>query len=70
VAPTGLETITLTIPAEENTVSILGEKLSVIGPDVRDTFTAPGRPVAVISNVMIEYRPAPPPRRPAPARRR
>ena len=70
VAPTGLETITLTIPAEENTVSILGEKLSVIGPDVTDTFTAPGRPVAVISNVMIEYRPAPPPRRPAPARRR
>ena len=70
VAPTGLETITLTIPAEENTVSILGEKLSVIGPDVSDTFTAPGRPVAVISNVMIEYRPAPPPRRPAPARRR
>ena len=70
VAPTGLETIVVTIPAEENSVSLLGEKLSVIGPDVMDSFTAPGRPVAVISNVMLEYRPAPPPRRPAPARRR
>jgi hypothetical protein len=70
VAPTGLETITLTIPAEENTVSILGEKLSVIGPDGPDVFTAPGRPVAVISNVMLEYRPAPPPRRTGPVRRR
>ncbi len=69
VAPTGLETITLTIPAEENSVSILGEKLSVIRPDGTDNFSAPGRPVALVSNVMLEYRPAPP-RRPAPARRR
>ncbi len=65
-----METITLTIPAEEKSVSILGEKLSVIGPDgPPDTFTAPGRPVALISNVMLEYRPAPV-RRTAPARRR
>jgi hypothetical protein len=70
VAPTGLETIVVTIPAEENSVSLLGEKLSVIGPDVNDNFIAPGRPVAVISNATLEYRPAPPPRRPAPARRR
>lgn len=70
VAPTGLEPITLTIPEEETSVSILGEKLSVIGPDgPPDTFSAPGRPIAVISNVMIEYRP-PPARRTAPARRR
>ena len=70
VAPTGIETIVVTIPAEENSVSLLGEKLSVIGPDVNDNFIAPGRPVAVVSNVTLEYRPAPPPRRPAPARRR
>jgi hypothetical protein len=69
VAPTGSETITLTIPAEENSVSILGEKLHVIRPDGTDNFIAPGRPIAIISNVMLEYRPAPV-RRPAPARRR
>lgn len=72
VAPTGLEPIVITIPAEEESVSILGEKLSVDrldGPP--DSFTTPGRPIAVISNVMLEYRPAPvrrpaaPPRRPA-----
>ena len=57
VAPTGTESIAVTIPAEEKTVSILGEKLTVIYADGQDTFTAPGRPVAVISNVMLQYRP-------------
>ena len=69
VAPTGSENIVLTIPGMEQGVSILGEKLSVIRVDGKDDFTTPGRPIAVISNVMIEYRPAPPPRKP-PARGR
>lgn len=68
VAPTGTETIVVMIPAEEQSVSIVGEGLSVIRPDGTDTFTTPGRPIAIISNVMLEYRPAPA-RRP-PARRR
>ncbi len=70
VAPTGVEPIVITIPADQESVSILGEKLSVDrldGPP--DNFTTPGRPVAVISNVMLEYRPAPA-RRPAAAPRR
>jgi hypothetical protein len=57
VAPTGTESITVTIPEAEQSVSILGEKLAVIHADGPDSFTAPGRPVAVISNVMLEYRP-------------
>ena len=67
VAPNGTESIVITIPAAETSVSILGEKLTEERVDATDTFNAPGRPVAVISNVMIEYRPGPPPR--APARR-
>jgi len=67
VAPTGVESIAVTIPAGEKAVSILGEKLLVIRPDGVDNFNAPGRPVAVISNVMVTYRPAPVRR--APARR-
>ncbi len=61
VAPTGLEPISVVIPAEEQTVSILGEKLSVIRVDATtpDTFSVEGRPIAVISNVMVQYRPAP-----------
>jgi hypothetical protein len=42
-------------------VSLLGEKLTVenmAGPPT--TFSQPGRPIAVISNAMVEYRPAPP----------
>ena len=68
VAPTGTETIVVTIPAEEQSISIVGEGLSVIRPDGTDTFTTPGRPIAILSNAMLEYRPAPVRR--APARRR
>ena len=69
VAPTGSETIILEIPEEEQSVSIVGEKLSVVRVDGNDTFIAPGRPIALVSNVMLEYSPAPPPK-PAPARRK
>ncbi|MGH9384647.1 MAG: hypothetical protein ACRD2N_10215 [Vicinamibacterales bacterium] len=62
VAPTGDEFITMTLPESvDEQVTILGEKLSVIRPDGADNFSAAGRPIATISNVMIEYRPAPPP---------
>ncbi|OFW12783.1 MAG: hypothetical protein A3F70_09615 [Acidobacteria bacterium RIFCSPLOWO2_12_FULL_67_14] len=64
VAPTGTEPISIVIPAAEQSVSILGEKLAVVRPDGVDNFSAPGRPVAVISNVMLTYRPGPV-RRPA-----
>jgi hypothetical protein len=72
VAPTGSESIAITIPAGEESVSILGEKLSVLRPDGTDNFSAPGRPIAVISNVVLEYHPAPAPRttRPTTTRRR
>jgi hypothetical protein len=69
VAPTGAEHIVFVVDAEENGVSILGDKLSVVRVDGADNFTAPGRPIAVISNVVLEYSPAPPPK-PAPARRK
>jgi hypothetical protein len=64
VAPTGTESITILIPDSEDAVSILGEKLTVERLDGSATYTQEGRPIATISNVMIEYRPGPP--RPAP----
>jgi hypothetical protein len=61
VAPSGDELITMELPADVGEqVSILGEKLSVMRPDGVDNFTSPGRPIASISNVMLEYRPGPP----------
>jgi hypothetical protein len=59
VAPTGSEFVQFTLDEDVSEVSILGEKLSVVRPDGSDQFTSAGRPVATISNVMIEYRPAP-----------
>lgn len=62
VAPAGDEFIQMELPAEvSGQVSILGERLLVKRIDGNDSFSAPGRPVATISNVMLEYRPAPPP---------
>jgi hypothetical protein len=59
VAPSGAERITLTITQNVSQVSILGEKLEVVRLDspVPDNFSAPGRPVALVSNVIVEYRP-------------
>lgn len=60
VAPSGSEMITMELPEDAgDRVSILGENLKVKRPDGDDNFVAPGRPIATISNVMIEYRPAP-----------
>jgi hypothetical protein len=45
-------------------VSLLGEKLTVERVDGSATYTQAGRPIAVISNVALEYKPGPPPRKP------
>jgi hypothetical protein len=65
VAPTGIERITVIVPEGEEAVSLLGEKLKVERPDGSATYTSPGRPIAVVSNVMIQYVVPPPPKPPA-----
>ena len=64
VAPTGVEPVVVTLVDEDLgkdlRVSILGERLAEVRPDgITDVYTAAGRPIAVISNVRVEYRPAP-----------
>jgi hypothetical protein len=67
VAPSGSEFISIELPADiGEQVSLVGEKLTVIRPDGTDTFVSEGRPVATISNVMVEFRPGPPPRKTTP----
>ena len=64
VAPSGAEPIVIELPADiGGQVSVLGEKLSVVRPGGVDTFTSPGRPIASISNVMLEFRPGLPPKK-------
>jgi hypothetical protein len=62
VAPIGDETVRVTIPADVTEVSLLGELLDATTAAGRET-AAPGRPVAIVSNVRVEYRPAPTRRR-------
>ena len=68
VAPTGTESISMQLPEDVGEqVSLLGEKLKVVRNDGGiDNFIAPGRPIAAVSNVVIEYRPGPPPRKTVP----
>ena len=64
VAPVGSEAISVEIPAGVAEVSLLGEKLTVVRSDgVPATYSAPGRPIAIISNVTVEYVAAPAPAR-------
>ncbi|HWK09415.1 MAG TPA: hypothetical protein VNR64_05155 [Vicinamibacterales bacterium] len=59
VAPVGREQVFVTIPADVDQVSILGETLDAITPAGHETVVLPGRPVAVVSNLLIEYKPGP-----------
>ena len=60
VAPLGAEPISVEIPADVDEVSLLGEKLTLIRADgVPATYSAPGRPIAIISSASAEYTPAP-----------
>jgi hypothetical protein len=70
VAPTGVEPIAIDIPAGVESVSILGEKLATTRLDGDALYTSPGRPVAVISQPIVEYKPAPPPKPPAAKKKR
>ncbi len=63
VAPVGDEQVFVTIPAGVDEVSLLGETLDAITPAGHETAVMPGRPVAIVSNVLVEYKPAPPPRK-------
>ena len=62
VAPTGTEHFEWVIDpkdAPDDAVSILGEKLNVVRLEGPDEFKAPGRPIAIVSNVQVTYRPGP-----------
>jgi hypothetical protein len=62
VAPAGREQVFATIPAGIDQVTLLGETLDAITPAGHETVVMAGRPVAIVSNVLFEYRPAPPKR--------
>jgi hypothetical protein len=57
VAPGPAEPARFTIPAGVSTVGIVGSRLRVMTrAGGEQTFDTPGRPVAIISNVQLEFR--------------
>ncbi len=63
VAPVGREQVFVTVPANVAEVSVLGETLDATTPAGHETVVLTGRPVAIISNVLVEYKPAPTPKK-------
>jgi hypothetical protein len=59
VAPAGREQVVITVPAGVDQVSVLGETLDAITPAGRETAVMTARPVAIVSNLLFAYRPAP-----------
>jgi hypothetical protein len=60
VAPAGREAIVIDVPAGIDQVSLLGETLDALTPAGHETAVMPGRPIAIVSNLLFEYKPAPP----------
>jgi hypothetical protein len=58
VAPLGREQVSIDVPANVDQISLLGELLESTTSAGREVAT-PGRPVAIVSNVQVEYLPAP-----------
>ena len=55
VAPVGGEGIRITVPEAVTQISIVGLELQVQRVDGQELFSSPGRPIAVISDVQVEY---------------
>jgi hypothetical protein len=63
VAPAGRADVTVEVPANVDQVSLLGEVLDAVTPAGHETIVMPGRPVAIVSNILFEFKPAPPPKK-------
>jgi hypothetical protein len=59
VAPVGREQAFIEIPAKVEQVSLLGETLDATTPAGHETVVMPGRPIAIVSNILFEYHPPP-----------
>ena len=57
VAPGAGESVRVTIPTGLTSVGIVGTRLAVLMRTSQEVFDTPGRPVAIVSSVRLEYRP-------------
>jgi hypothetical protein len=57
VAPSDPEAVRITIPAGINGVGIVGVRLDITTRAGKEPFDAPGRAIAIVSNLRIDYAP-------------
>lgn len=58
VAPGRAQSVTITLPAGVTSISIVGVRVELTTKDGRAEYATAGRPVAITSNLRIEYTPA------------
>jgi hypothetical protein len=58
IAPGRAQPATVTIPASVSAVSIVGIRVELTTKAGSEVFSSPGRPVAIVSNLRLEYTPA------------
>ena len=59
VAPAGREQVFIEVPEKVEQVSVLGETLDATTAAGHEAVVMAGRPVAIVSNMLFEYHPAP-----------
>jgi hypothetical protein len=59
VAPGPAEAVRVTLPTGLASVGIVGSRLKVATRANQEVFDTPGRPVAIVSNLRLQYRPKP-----------
>jgi hypothetical protein len=64
VAPLGGEFIIVQVPAALEEISLLGEKLEAVSLEGRELYGSPGRLIATVSDIKVEFRPRPVPKAP------
>ena len=57
VAPGQAESVRIAIPAGLAAIGVVGTRLRVLARGGEEVFDTPGRPVAIVSNMRLEYRP-------------
>lgn len=58
IAPGRAQPVTLKIPAATASLSIVGIRVELTTKDGTEVFSSPGRPIAIVSNLRLEYTPA------------
>lgn len=58
IAPGRAQPVTIKVPAAMTSISIVGINVSLTTKDGAEVFSSPGRPIAIVSNLRLEYTPA------------